>query len=287
MSTKKTQQKKELKNTGKGKKGKKPRKADLADRHALYEQSVQSTEFEYEFIDENFRRIRGRNATLLREDFCGTAQMCCEWVRGRAENQAVGVDLDPEVLEWGRKHHVDGLKPEQRARVRLLQEDVRKIKTDPVDIVVAMNFSWQVFEQRDMLRSYFASLRDSLVDDGILFLDAFGGYDAFRELKEKTKHKGFTYVWDQASYNPISGHMVCYIHFHFKDGSKLKKAFHYEWRLWTLPEVQEILQEAGFSKVTVYWQQWDEEEDEPSGIFEPATDGDADPGWICMISAEK
>jgi len=108
--------------------------------------------------------------------------MCCEWVRGRAENHAVGVDLDAEVLEWGRQHHVAGLKPAQRARVTLLQEDVREVKTDPVDIVLAMNFSWQVFEQRDMLRDYFAAVRDSLVDDGVLFLDAFGGYDAFREL---------------------------------------------------------------------------------------------------------
>jgi hypothetical protein len=287
MNAKKKHDNKNGKKHGKGKKGKKPRKADLADRHALYEQSVQSTDFEYEFIDENFRRIRGRTATLLREDFCGTAQMCSEWVKGRAENRAVGVDLDAEVLDWGRRHHVDNLEPEQRDRLTLLQRDVREVKTDPVDIVVAMNFSWQIFEQRDMLRRYFASLRDALVDDGILFLDAFGGYDAFRELKEKTKHKGFTYVWEQASYNPIDGHMVCYIHFHFRDGSKLKKAFRYEWRLWTLPEVQEILQEAGFSRVTVYWQQWDEEEDEPSGIFEPAIEGDADPGWICVISAEK
>ncbi len=286
MSIKKTEHK-EARKSGKEKKSKKPRKADLADRHALYEQSVQSTEFEYEFVDTNFRRLRGRAATLLREDFCGTAQMCCEWVRGRPENHAVGVDLDAEVLDWGRQHHVATLEPAQRARVTLLQEDVREVKADPVDTVLAMNFSWQVFEQRDTLRSYFASVRDSLVDDGIFFLDAFGGYDAFRELEEKTKHKGFTYVWDQASYDPISGHMVCYIHFHFNDGSKLKKAFHYEWRLWTLPEVREVLLEAGFSRVTIYWQQWDEEEDEPSGIFEPATRGEADPGWICMISAEK
>ncbi len=286
MSMKKTKHK-DGKKSGKEKKTRKPRKADSADRHALYEQSVQSTEFEYEFVDTNFTRIRGRNATLLREDFCGTAQMCCEWVRGRAENQAVGVDLDAEVLDWGRDHHIAALSPEQRARVTLLQEDVRDVKTDLLDIVLAMNFSWQLFEQREVLRSYFASVRDSLVDDGILFLDAFGGYDAYREIEEKTKHKGFTYVWEQASYDPITGHMTCYIHFHFNDGSKLKKAFHYEWRLWTLPELKEVLLEAGFSNVTIYWQEWDEETDEPSGIFNPATHGEADPGWICILSAEK
>ncbi|MGD8672700.1 MAG: class I SAM-dependent methyltransferase [Thiogranum sp.] len=285
MNIKKTRYKTSGKTTPK-QKAKKPRKADTADKHALYEQSVQSTEFEYEFIDDNFKRIRGRKARRLREDFCGTAQMCCEWVRGRKSNHAVGVDLDPEVLQWAREHNVAALKPEEQARVTLLQEDVLAVRTDPVDIVLAMNFSWQIFEERAVLRNYFASVRDSLGDDGILFMDSFGGYDAYREIEEKTRHKGFTYVWEQASFDPISGHMVCHIHFHFNDGSKLKNAFTYEWRLYSLPEIREILLEAGFANVTFYWQGWDED-DEPDGNFQPATKGEADPGWICMISAEK
>jgi hypothetical protein len=285
MNIKKTRHKTSGKTTPK-QKAKKPRKADTADKHALYEQSVQSTEFEYEFIDDNFKRIRGRKARRLREDFCGTAQMCCEWVRGRKSNHAVGVDLDPEVLQWAREHNVAALKPEEQARVTLLQEDVLAVRTDPVDIVLAMNFSWQIFEERAVLRNYFASVRDSLGDDGILFMDSFGGYDAYREIEEKTRHKGFTYVWEQASFDPISGHMVCHIHFHFNDGSKLKNAFTYEWRLYSLPEIREILLEAGFANVTFYWQGWDED-DEPDGNFQPATKGEADPGWICMISAEK
>jgi len=190
------------------------------------------------------------------------------------------------VLQWAREHNVAALKPEEQARVTLLQEDVLAVKTDPVDIVLAMNFSWQIFEERAVLRNYFASVRDSLSDDGILFMDSFGGYDAYREIEEKTRHKGFTYVWEQASFDPMSGHMVCRIHFHFNDGSKLKNAFTYEWRLYSLPEIREILLEAGFSNVTFYWQGWDED-DEPDGNFLPATRGEADPGWICMISAEK
>jgi cyclopropane fatty-acyl-phospholipid synthase-like methyltransferase len=212
--------------------------------------------------------------------------MCCEWVRGRKTNHAIGVDLDPEVLQWGREHHIAGLKPEQQARVTLLQDDVLSVKTDPVDIVMAMNFSWQIFEQRARLRDYFSAVREGLAEDGVLFLDCFGGYDAYREIEEKTRHKGFTYVWDQASYDPMSGHMDCHIHFHFDDGSKLKNAFSYHWRLYTLPELREILEEAGFARVTVYWQGWDED-DEPDGDFQPATAGEAEAGWICMVSAEK
>ena len=74
-----------------------------ADRHKLYELSVQDVSHEYSFINKTFREIRGYNAHLLREDFCGTAKMCCEWVSKRDKNTAVGVDIDPEVLGWGKK----------------------------------------------------------------------------------------------------------------------------------------------------------------------------------------
>jgi SAM-dependent methyltransferase len=263
-----------------------PSRAETADRHALYEKSVQATDFEYEFVDTNFTRIRGREAHLLREDFCGTARMCCEWVSHRDANRAIGVDLDTEVLTWGREHNLAELKPEQRVRITLLEDNVLTVKTDPVDVIMAMNFSWQIFMDRDSLRGYFEKVREALAEDGIFFLDIFGGYESQKELKEKTKHKGFTYVWEQANYDPITGKIVCHIHFTFNDGSKIKEAFTYEWRLWSLPEVQELLNDAGFSNVTVYWQGEDEDGD-ANGEFEPATKGEADPAWVCMISAEK
>ncbi len=264
----------------------KPRAADLADRHRLYEQSVQNVEGEFEFVDGAFTRLRGRQAVTLREDFCGTAAMACEWVRRRKQNRAFAVDLDAEVLDWGRENNVGKLKPAEASRVELIQENVCTVKTEPVDAILAMNFSYMIFETRDSLRNYFARAREGLVEDGVLFIDAFGGYDACKTIKERTKHDDFTYIWEQASYNPINGHMVCYIHFSFPDKSKLKRAFSYEWRMWSLPELQELLTEAGFSRVTVHWQGWDED-DEPDGDFQPATEVEQDPGWVCFISAEK
>jgi hypothetical protein len=272
----------------KGSRRKNPRTmAERADRHRLYEKSVQDVAEEYNFVSKTFREIRDRRPELLREDFCGTAGMCCEWVGRRKGNTAVGVDIDPEVLAWGREHNLSKLKPEQQVRVQLLQEDVTTVNTPaPVDVILAMNFSYQLFMTREKLGGYFRHVRDGLVDDGILFLDAFGGYEAYKEIREKRKYKGFKYIWEQASYNPIDGHMLCHIHFAFPDGSKLKKAFTYEWRLWTLPELQELLHEAGYSKVTVYWEGVDEE-GEGTGTYAPATVGDADPGWVCFIVAEK
>lgn len=259
--------------------------ADKADKHKLYEQSVQNVESEIDFVDDTFKELRGRKAVTLREDFCGTANTSCEWVRRRDTNTAIGIDLDSAVLEWGRNNNINSLAKEQKVRVQLVNENVMQVNVAPVEIILAMNFSYWIFKERPTMIEYFKRVYDGLVDDGIFFLDAFGGYEAYQEMKESTQNKGFTYVWDQASYNPINGHCVCKIHFKFKDGSKLKNAFTYEWRLWSLPELTEMLNEAGF-RSTVYWEGTDED-GEGDGVFTPATQGDADAGWIAYIVAEK
>ena len=77
-----------------------PTMAEQADIHELYEESVQNVENEVEFMQTTFRARSGRTAYLFREDFCGTASACCEWVRQGREYQAIGVDIDPSVLEF-------------------------------------------------------------------------------------------------------------------------------------------------------------------------------------------
>lgn len=260
--------------------------AEQADRHALYEQSVQNVESEVEFIVDTFKTLRGREPESFREDFCGTAAAACEWIRQGPEKSAIGVDIDEEVLAWGRRHNLARLQPAEEGRLQLYQESVLDVVTEPVDVVGAFNFSYYLFKTRDELRAYFRAARSGLKPDGILFLDAFGGHEAFEEMKEKTKYDNFTYVWDQAAYYPITGDMLCHIHFKFPDGSKLKKAFSYDWRLWTLPEIQELLAEAGFRRITVYWEGTDED-GEGDGEFTPDDKGEADAGWIVYITAER
>jgi hypothetical protein len=150
-----------------------------------------------------------------------------------------------------------------------------------------MNFSYYLFLSREDLLEYFRSVRDGLVEDGIFFLDAYGGYDAPRDIVEERECEGFTYIWEQERFNPIDGTMSCHIHFEFPDRSRLDRAFSYHWRLWTLPEIRELLEEAGFGDVEVYWEGTDEESNEGNGIYEPATVGDADPGWICYVVAQR
>ncbi|MEA3641774.1 MAG: class I SAM-dependent methyltransferase [Lamprobacter sp.] len=279
--------------------------AEQADRHALYERAVQCPEAEVDFIQQTFLDRRGRPARSLTEDFCGTAAVCREWILRHPEHCAVGVDKDPAVLAYARQHRLASMTADQQRRLRLINADVLEITTPqsapgleleaptscaPVDLILAMNFSWWLITKRRDLRGYFMRVRERLVADGLFLLDAYGGYDAFRVITEERSieddlEPSFSYIWDQADYDPISGLMQCAIHFQFPDGSRLENAFCYRWRLWTLPELREILTEAGFRNLIVYWQGWDENGD-PDGCFHPVTRADADAGWICYLSAE-
>ena len=262
--------------------------AEQADKHELYELSVQNVENEIEFLQDTFKKIRSRTAYVLREDFCGTASACCQWVRQGEEFQAIGVDIDASVLEWGRNNRLSKLDTVDRARVRLIESDVLTVDTPKVDLLTAFNFSFFIFDTRDALRDYFIKAKDALVDDGVMFLDMFGGPEAQEETKEKTKHKkhGFSYIWHQETFHPVTNFIRCHIHFKFRDGSKMKKAFTYEWRLWSAPELLELLTEAGFSKATLYWEGSDEDGD-GNGEFAPEQKGEADLAWIAYIVAEK
>ena len=260
----------------------------LADRHVLYQQAVQDVEAEIDFVEQTWAELRQRPAVVLREDFCGTANTACEWVIRDNSHHAIGIDLDPEVLDWARLNRLSRLDEEQLERIELLNEDVAQTRPGQVDIILAMNFSYYLFMKRENLRDYFINVLDGLVSDGILFLDAYGGYEApmvLTESRECQDEDGndFTYIWEQATFNPIDSSMNCQIHFEFPDQSRMERVFDYCWRLWTLPEIREILYEAGFSKVDIYWEGTDEEKNEGNGIYTPSEIGDADPGWVCYI----
>ncbi|MFE8032266.1 class I SAM-dependent methyltransferase [Thiohalocapsa marina] len=265
--------------------------AQRADRFRLYELSVQNPQSEVDFVDRTYRLLRGRSARTLCEDFCGTAAVSCEWIRRRRRNRAWGIDLDPEVLGWARGHQLAGLDSDQHARLELLQADVREVLIPPTNIVLAMNFSYWLLRERSQMRAYFTRVHARLAPDGVFFLDAFGGYDAFRQLIEERRvwdplGPSFVYVWEQETYDPVTGRLVCHIHFRFDDGSECNRAFSYDWRLWTLPEIRELLVEAGFARVMVYWQGWDVN-GQPDGRFVPVESGEPDAGWIAYVSAEK
>jgi SAM-dependent methyltransferase len=280
--------KKRPKKTGKRKNARKGRwrTASTSDRHELYELAVQDPAGECSFIEQAWKERRGRVPHHIREDFCGTGQVCREWVKRSRSNTAIGIDLDPAVLAWGAARR-KRMKPDQLKRMKFINADVRTVKTKLFDSVLAMNFSYYIIQDRNELLDYFRVAHRALVKDGLFLLDAYGGSDSYREIEEPRDLDGFTYIWDQNYVNPITGRVVNHIHFEFPDSTKMKKAFTYDWRLWSLPELKDLLRDAGFKNVLVYWEGTDKKTGEGDGVWTISDRGEACAGWVAYLVAEK
>jgi SAM-dependent methyltransferase len=267
--------------------------AERADRHVLYQHSVQAPEFEVEFFEDRYKELRGKKPKSLREDFCGTALLCVEWCKSHPKRTALGVDLCQDTLAWGTRHNLKPAGRDVESRIELCHANVLDVHEPRVDVTCAMNFSYCVFKTRGALRHYFESAHRGLKKDGIFVLDLLGGSETMGVVEEERDVEGqnFTYVWDQAKFNPITHDFLCHIHFRFPDGSQLRRAYTYDWRLWMLPELREVLVEAGFSRVHVFWEQF--EEDPEGGDELISTDEHIDTleaenqeAWIAYIVAE-
>jgi hypothetical protein len=259
--------------------------AERADKYELYQKSVQEPSVEVDFFDATYRKLNKRAPKVLREDFCGTFAVSCEWAK-ESGRFATAVDLDPEPLAWGREHNLAALPPAAQKRVRVIQDDVRTNDDRKADILAAQNFSYWIFQTRDELRAYFEIARQNLARDGLFVLDMMGGGDCYQEkAPEERKYKGFRYHWEMGAFDPITHAATHYIHYSFKDGSRLDKAFEYHWRFWTIPEIREVLAEAGFANTTVYWESEDEN-GYGTDEWEPQEHGTCDPSWIAYIVAQ-
>ena len=259
--------------------------ADGADRYLLYQNSVQDAPADAAFLDDEFHRRRRRRPVSLREDFCGSAALACEFVARRPDSRAIGVDLDPAPLAWGREHNVAQLSRAEQKRIELVESDVLDVEAPRVDLIAAMNFSYWIFETRERMRTYFEHVRNALNEDGLFFVDAYGGSDCHEEKEYAREEDGFDFIWDQVAFDPVSGRMRCAIHYEFADGSRLHNAFRYQWRFWSLPELRELLAESGFSKTIVLWEGADDNGD-GNGVFEEVTEGSADETWIAYLVSE-
>jgi SAM-dependent methyltransferase len=250
-----------------------------ADKYELYEKSVQDPDFEIKLFDKIYRRS-GKTALNLREDFCGTALLCARWVKGHADRVATGIDLDPEVLAWGKMHHIEPLGNGAK-RVQLKQADVLSPSRGQHDVIAALNFSYWVFKTRDVLRQYFRQAKRRLAKNGIFVIDAYGGWESQEPMLEPRRIPGgFTYVWDQDGFDPISHDVLNHIHFEFPDKTKLERAFTYDWRFWTIPELQEVMREAGFADVAVWW---DDTDNDDNPVYQPQRHVSNQPGWVAYI----
>ena len=262
--------------------------ARTADKHVLYQMSVQAPELDSKTYARWFKKYTGRDLRALREDFCGTAVLACHHVKNHKDNTAVGVDLHRPTLDWGIEHNVNVLlNEEQKTRLQLLEKNVLEVTSPKVDCVLALNFSYQVFKTRKEFGAYIKTVYRSLKPGGVFYMDALGGPDVMQAKTDYTKKKGFEYHWEQRSYDPISHRFVCAIHFEFPDGTKIKNAFVYDWRLWTLAEMRELFEEAGFEDVHVLWEGTDQKTLTGNGVFRRKEVGDMDEAWISIVVGKK
>ncbi len=132
--------------------------AKTADPHTLYQEAVQCPEAEVKFLNRIFKKKFGRKPDSMREDFCGTSLLCCEWVKNNKKASAIGVDLDPKVLQWGVENNLATLKERERARIELIESNVMTAETEPVDMLVAFNFSYFLFQKRAEMLEYYRSV---------------------------------------------------------------------------------------------------------------------------------
>lgn len=232
------------------------------DKYFLYENAVQTPDVNVVMYAGFFKELFGRTPHRMREDFCGTHAVCCEWVKADPVNEALGLDLDPEPLAYGRNVHQPKLSAAQRRRLKTVKQDVLIPTSSRWELIVAGNFSFYIFKKREELIRYFSSCFRSMPEDGLLVLDMLGGPGSISRIRERkqvpmSNRRGapkYWYIWDQHAYNPITHDAKYKIHFKLPNGRRLENAFSYDWRLWTIPEVRLALTEAGFEETCVYWE---------------------------------
>ncbi|KAJ7540715.1 hypothetical protein O6H91_10G027800 [Diphasiastrum complanatum] len=270
-------------------------------RHTLYQRSVQSPKGDISYLQKFFLTyVGGRIPLHLYEDFCGTALICAEWVRGDARRTALGIDLDEETLIWGLQHNIGKLGIDAHSRSRLLCGDVLhplskarviKFEESKVPCTWSSAVDCQVTSSHEDLnqeesttgkssktvgQTCSCSEKESEVrspnndvvaesvwpEGGIFVLDIYGGTSSECAMKLRRRYEEFMYIWEQEDFDVVTRTTRISLHFQLnKSHRMLRHAFTYRWRLWTLPEVRDCLEEAGFSFVHIWIREMSEAKD--------------------------
>jgi hypothetical protein len=153
----------------------------------------------------------------------------------------------------------------------------------------------------------------SLKDDGLFCLDVFGGINALQpdvRIKHlpsgnivrffpilKSPHPKGTapyssvhafvsqYTAEQKKFDVFTNVSRLTLSFKFPDGSKLKDVFFYDFRLWSLPELREALNDSGFKDVWIWFPEETEDDEEPE--YKETTSASNRENWIALLVAGK
>ncbi|KHD87084.1 MAG: hypothetical protein OM95_16365 [Bdellovibrio sp. ArHS] len=255
------------------------------DKYELYRKAVQSAENDVVFIRDTYKELKGKSPRTFREDFCGTFALSTEWIKLNPRHESIGIDLDPEPMAYGRQNYLVKLRPEQQRRMKLIEGNVLDPNLPKADVVAAMNFSYFCFKQREVIKKYFTSVLKTLNKDGMFLVDIFGGSQCYDAIEDMIKHDGFTYYWDQTNFDPVTNEALFHIHFRV-GGKKIEQVFTYDWRIWSIPEIRDIMMEAGFRKTHVYWE-GTAKDGSGDGNFTRVDHGESCQSWIAYVVGEK
>ncbi|MCK5884837.1 MAG: class I SAM-dependent methyltransferase [Bacteriovoracaceae bacterium] len=256
-------------------------------KYQLYEGSVQNPEVDLLFIDKEYRAENGVAPKVLREDFCGTGLLSCEWVKRGTDRFSYAIDLDPEPVGYGKENHYIELTSNERERVQYVLGNVLEPKIFKADVIVAFNFSYYIFKKRAELLQYFKCVREGLAEQGMFMIDLFGGLEARQPLVEETEHERYSYFWDCDRHNPLTQECLYSIHFKtFDDQIKYENVFTYDWRLWAPRELRDLLEEAGFSQTKIYWE-GDDGDGAGDGNFYQTEYAENCESWVTYIVAKR
>ena len=264
--------------------------AGTFDKYHYYTNAVQSAEHDAKLLWTILKK-KWDGPTLkspvIREDFCGTAGLCFEWVKLGASHQAIGIDLDPTALRWGIRHQLPVLTKAQASRVRLIEGDVLQNHRIRPHLICALNFSYFFLKDRASLKKYFTACKKSLISGGILALDVFGGPDYLMPHSDKRRNDelGFDFWWEVESFEAISNNIKTAIHFKPDGQPRHNRVFTYDWRLWSPAELTDILLEAGFKQVD-YWAEGLDDNGFGDGKFRQIRKESDCETWVCYIIAK-
>jgi hypothetical protein len=87
--------------------------------------------------------------------------------------------------------------------------------------------------------------------------------------------------------NAADRRLVAHIHFELKDGRRLRRAFTYDWRMYTLPELRDAVREAGFTSFEVWSEGYDARTGRGNGVLFRRTHVDNEHTWIAYAVAGR
>ena len=220
-------------------------------RFDLYEIAAQAPQHQARFL----ASLHGAGASMLAEDFAGPASIARAWIALGDDRRAIAVDTNAEALDHAAERLGGAMGGAALERLTPLNTDVLSARYR-ADVIAALNFAICELHARSDLLTYLRHALLRLEARGVLVADLYAGATAMflgsTEQSIDTGHGVVRYTWEQRGVDPLTGLVTNAMHFVLPDGTALRDAFVYRWRLWSIPELRDAMREAGFRSTEVH-----------------------------------